>query len=105
MALVYFSSEQRFAWLDYFAIRTDLRGRGLGSDLFREIVQLAARENPSPDWLFLEVDDDREGDSQHRAVCTRRISFYRRMGATDAGDAPSESIPGRRLPVLHHALD
>jgi GNAT superfamily N-acetyltransferase len=30
--------------------------------------------------------------------------FYRRMGATDAGDAPSESIPDRRLPVLHYAL-
>ena len=31
--------------------------------------------------------------------------FYRRMGARDAGDAPSESIPGRRLPVLHYTLD
>jgi GNAT superfamily N-acetyltransferase len=30
--------------------------------------------------------------------------FYRRMGAVDAGDAPSDSIPGRRLPVLHYAL-
>ena len=31
--------------------------------------------------------------------------FYRRVGARDAGDAPSESIPGRRLPVLHYALN
>ncbi len=30
--------------------------------------------------------------------------FYRRMGALDAGSAPSEAIPGRRRPVLILAL-
>jgi hypothetical protein len=27
--------------------------------------------------------------------------FYERMGAVPAGDAPSDAIPGRRLPLLH----
>jgi hypothetical protein len=49
--------------------------------LFREIAGLAANQNPPLDWLLLEVDDDREGDAQHRAICARRISFYRRLGA------------------------
>lgn len=31
--------------------------------------------------------------------------FYRRLGATDAGEAPSESVPGRMLPVLRFVLD
>ena len=31
--------------------------------------------------------------------------FYRRMGAVDAGETPSDSIPGRMLPVLRYSLD
>lgn len=31
-------------------------------------------------------------------------AFYRRMGAKDDGEAPSESIPGRMLPRLRFAL-
>jgi len=31
--------------------------------------------------------------------------FYRRMGARDAGSAPSGSIPGRMLPRLQLGLD
>jgi GNAT superfamily N-acetyltransferase len=30
--------------------------------------------------------------------------FYRRMGARDLGDAPSDSIPGRTLPLLAYDL-
>jgi N-acetylglutamate synthase-like GNAT family acetyltransferase len=30
--------------------------------------------------------------------------FYRRMGAKRVGDAPSESIPGRRLPLLEFEI-
>ncbi len=30
--------------------------------------------------------------------------FYRRVGARDAGEGPSEAIPGRMLPLLHYAL-
>ena len=32
------------------------------------------------------------------------VGFYRRLGATDAGEAPSESVPDRMLPVLHFEL-
>ena len=32
-------------------------------------------------------------------------AFYRRLGASDAGMAPSDSLPGRMLPLLHYALD
>jgi GNAT superfamily N-acetyltransferase len=81
VALVYFSDELRFAWLDYFAIRSELRGQGLGSGLFCEIVQMAGNQKSKPDWLLLEVDDDYEGDAQREADCKRRVQFYRRLGA------------------------
>ena len=32
------------------------------------------------------------------------VGFYRRLGATDAGEAPSDSIPDRMLPMLHFEL-
>ena len=100
-ALVYFSKELQFAWLDYFAIRTELRGRGLGGVLFREIAGLAAKRTPPLDWLLLEVDDDREGDAQHRATCARRISFYRRLGARLLENVPYRfpSALGPPLPM------
>jgi ribosomal protein S18 acetylase RimI-like enzyme len=78
-ALVYFGEVLPFAWLDYFAIRADLRGRGLGGELFREIVNVAKKHDL--DWMLLEVDDDREGALQHKRLCARRIEFYRRLGA------------------------
>lgn len=81
MALVYFSDELRFAWLDYFAIRSDLRGRGLGSTLFRAILQMSIEQSPPPDWLLFEVDDDYDGDAAREADCKRRVAFYRRLGA------------------------
>jgi predicted N-acetyltransferase YhbS len=31
-------------------------------------------------------------------------AFYRRMGAQDQGEAPSDSIPGRKLPLLAYRL-
>jgi GNAT superfamily N-acetyltransferase len=88
MALVYFSEQLRFAWLDYFAIRSDMRGRGLGSDLFRGIVQMAIEQSPQAHWLLFEVDDEYQDDPQREAVCKRRVEFYRRLGARVLENVP-----------------
>ena len=107
-ALVYFSRQFRFAWLDYFGIRSDLRGRGLGSELFREIVQLAGKQSPRLDWLLFEVDDDYEGDAQREADCIRRVRFYRRLGARVLENVPykfpSASIAPIRMRLMAYQL-
>ncbi len=99
VALVYFSDELRFAWLDYFAIRSDLRGRGLGTQLFRDIVQTATGESREPEWLLFEVDDDYDGDPKREAECARRVRFYRRLGAQLIENVPYKFPSAFGVPI------
>ncbi|SRR6266498_3248045 len=81
VAIVYFSAELPFCLLDYMAVRADVRGQGVGSALFHAVVEIARQANPVPDWLLLEVDDDREGTAESRTVDRRRIESYQHLGA------------------------
>jgi GNAT superfamily N-acetyltransferase len=65
-----------------------MRG-GLGRKLFEAIIALIAAEGATK--LVILADPHAE-------------EFYRRMGAKRVGDAPSESIPGRRLPLLEFEI-
>ena len=60
-------------------------GRGLGARLFAAAADLARGRGAAE----MVVISDPQAES-----------FYRRMGARPAGDAPSEAIPGRTLPRL-----
>jgi GNAT superfamily N-acetyltransferase len=64
-------------------------GTGVGRKLFEAIVALIAAEGAKK--LVILADPNAE-------------EFYRRMGAKRVGDAPSESIPGRRLPLLEFEI-
>lgn len=64
-------------------------GRGLGRLLFDEACALARAEGATA--LRIEADPD-------------AAPFYATMGAQVIGDAPSGSLPGRRLPLLELKL-
>lgn len=64
-------------------------GCGHGSRLFEELTSIAR----SRGGKVLEVLAD-----------PHAMAFYRRMGCRVTGDAPSDAIPGRRLPTLEFDL-
>jgi predicted N-acetyltransferase YhbS len=75
--------------LVHLFVEPDLMARGIGRALF-DAAASRARERGG-DTLIILSDPD-------------AAAFYRRMGAQDLGDAPSDSIPGRKLPLLAYRL-
>ena len=68
------------ALLWYFAVKRELRGKGLGSQIYRELIaQLAAKGIRT---LIVEVEMPEEAESKEKyRWAERRIAFYRRLGA------------------------
>ena len=64
-------------------------GNGVGRVLFGAITDMARALGDT--MLSIQADPN-------------AAAFYERMGARRAGEAPSESIPGRMLPMLEYAL-
>ena len=73
-AVVYRSPAEPFELLEYLAVGTELRGRGVGGRLFgATAAELGDRA------LLVEVDSPR-ADSPDFHACTLRERFYRRLG-------------------------
>lgn len=70
-------------------VEPEAMGQGIGKALFA--AQLA--------WLA-----EREARRLSILADPGAEPFYRRMGAVRIGDAPSDAIPGRRLPLLELRL-
>ncbi len=68
---------------DYFAVREDLRGTGIGSAFLKELGNRYLR---NASCVLLEVDDPDSAESgEERAACERRIRFYLKNGMRDTG--------------------
>jgi GNAT superfamily N-acetyltransferase len=74
-----------FALLEYMAVAPDQRGHGFGAELFRKTAAQAVTPEGATLPVLLEVDSDREA-SADRALRTRRLSFYRRLGCRTIAD-------------------
>jgi GNAT superfamily N-acetyltransferase len=68
-------------YVEYFAVRAGDRGAGRGSDLWRELLDRAARER-GVDAVVLEVEDPADAtDGDDAEERRRRVQFYERLGA------------------------
>jgi GNAT superfamily N-acetyltransferase len=76
-------------------------------DLVHLFVEPSAMIKGVGKLLFEAATNKARADGARRLVIQsdpHAAGFYRRLGARDAGEAPSESIPDRMLPMLHFQL-
>ena len=76
--------------LAHFFVEPAAFGRGAGRALFAAAARLAKAQGARR--LIILSDPN-------------AASFYERMGAASIGDAPSDAIPGRRLPLLQYEIE
>jgi hypothetical protein len=75
-ASVYAPQNFKLSLLDYFAVGAELRGKGLGGNLFRSMIGLISKLKRT---LILEVEDPSFGDDAISKA--KRIQFYQNNGA------------------------
>lgn len=71
--------------IEVFFVDPNAMGKGVGAHLFQALVSLAAKRGITQ--LTIASDPN-------------AAAFYEKMGARPIGSVPSESMPGRRLPLL-----
>ena len=76
--------------LAHFFVEPAAFGTGVGRALFAAAVELAKAKGARR--LVILSDPN-------------AAAFYARMGAVAIGDAPSDAIPGRRLPLLRYEIE
>ncbi len=86
LAYAYFvklkEQEKPYALFDYYAVRQDIRDRGVGSRFMQALIAGPLREM---DCVLLEVDDPARAETQEETdKRKRRLAFYLRNGLRDA---------------------
>src|SRR5207237_5211109 len=76
--------EPQVGALWYVAVADELRGGGLGSVFYEEIVRRIRSEFPDCEAMFIEVNDP-DRCTEPRDIAERRTAWYGRMGARMLG--------------------
>lgn len=78
--------------LEYLAVDQTLRDRGIGEKLLRTAGE-ELRVNSHAVAIILEVEPDDEGAAEEQQLRTRRVGFYRRIGAKTVDCARNYRAP------------
>lgn len=94
------------ALLEYMAVTRELRGLGLGQELFKQTAALGPIANRT---LVIEVDSDKLPSPDH-ADRVRRKKFYRRLGCREIDGLayimpPVSSAPPPAMDMLVYAVE
>jgi GNAT superfamily N-acetyltransferase len=94
-SIVYDFRELPLRLLEYMAVSSGWRGRGIGRRLFQELIPATKYADP----MLLEVDSDRVASADHELRAARK-RFYKRMGCRElAGLTYQLPLPGKPPPM------
>ena len=83
LAYAFFVRTEGRYLLDYFAVKKELRGSGIGSSFLKELNSRCLQE---ADCVLVEVDDPSFArNDQEKAICECRLAFYLGNGLLDTG--------------------
>jgi len=105
MALYECSAKCGCAALWYLAVRSDIRSKGLGGIIYREIISRIRSASSEITALAYEVELPEEAeDDAVRALAIRRIEFNRRNGAKLVGGIHYVQSVGWQPPIRMHLM-
>lgn len=80
-AVLIVAKEKGCALLDYFAIRKEHRGQGLGHEVFLLLTEYFEKNLPQVNGIYIEAEQTAKAkNEEERTVRGRRISFYQSCG-------------------------
>ncbi len=86
------------AFLWYIAVVSGMRGQGLGSWLYHQVL---ARFDPAVRAMIFDLEDPCEMNTlQEKEIARRRIQFYRRLGAQLLGGIRYLQTVGTHMPPI-----
>lgn len=92
--------EEKILYLWYLAIEPEFQNQGLGTWMYREILQRALAEIPDLRGVTFELErPDQAQDDTGRIEAERRITFYRRLGVQIASNIEYLQSVGSWQPV------
>ncbi len=81
-ATFYFCSRHPFALLDYYAVVSGLRGRGIGSAFLQDLLPRV----PVKGGILIEAENPASARKENeRRIRQRRVAFYEKNGACQTG--------------------
>ncbi len=99
LAFYEIASACKAAFLWYFAVKPETRGKGIGAQFYHEILRRLNAQNLKAVFFEVEIPDEAR-NPQNCEWAKRRINFYKRQGALLMGGIRYEQSVGPHQPTI-----